>query len=90
LTAGVNDCVELDPNCNQKPRETPVTSYMSSKFHDLAEPRSGRTSPARSEPTAAATKLQPGAGLLLTLFLSLGLWVAIWQAVSSLTAAWLH
>jgi hypothetical protein len=44
----------------------------------------------RSQPTAAATKLQPGAGLLPTLFLSFGLWAAIWQAVSSLTAAWLQ
>jgi hypothetical protein len=67
-----------------------VTSYTSSKFHDLAEPRSRHTGQSQSEPTAATGKLMPGAGLLLSLFLSLGLWAAIWQAVLSLTAAWLR
>jgi hypothetical protein len=67
-----------------------VTSYTSSKFHDLAELRSGQTGQSRSQPTAAATKLMPGAGLLVALLFSLGLWAAIWQAVSSLTTAWLR
>jgi hypothetical protein len=47
--------------------------------------------PGRSRPAVdAATKLTPGAGLTLSLLLSLGLWAAIWQAVSSLAAAWLR
>jgi hypothetical protein len=44
----------------------------------------------RSRPTVAATKLPTGAGLTLSLLLSLGLWAAIWQAISSLAAAWLR
>jgi hypothetical protein len=67
-----------------------VTSYTSSKFQDLAEPRSRHTGQSRSEPTAAAIKLTPGAGLLMSLFFSLGLWAAIWQAVSSLAPVWLQ
>jgi hypothetical protein len=63
-----------------------VSSYPSSKLHDLAEPRYRHTGQSRSEPTAAFTKLTPGAGLLMALFFSLGLWAAIWQAVSSLAA----
>src|SRR5438132_317937 len=46
-------------------------------------PDAGRSRPA----VDAATKLTPGAGLTLSLLLSLGLWAAIWQAVFSLAAA---
>jgi hypothetical protein len=67
-----------------------VTSYTSSKFQHHAEPRSRHIGQSRSEPTAAATKLTPGAGLLMALLLSLGFWGAIWQAVSSLAVAWLQ
>jgi hypothetical protein len=35
-----------------------------------------------------AVSISPGAGLIAALFLSLGLWGAIWLAVSSLAAAW--
>jgi hypothetical protein len=49
-------------------------------------PDAGRS---RSAVTAA-TKLIPGAGLTLSLLLSLGIWAAIWQAVSSLAAACLR
>jgi hypothetical protein len=70
--------------------ETPVSSYTAPKFHDFAEPRSRDIGRSRSESTAPARKLTAGAGLLLTLVLSLGLWGAIWQAVSSLAAAWLQ
>ena len=61
-----------------------MTNYGASKFHNLAEPRNRRTGQSRSEPTAADTKLMPGAGLLAALLFSLGLWARIWQAVSAL------
>ncbi|HEX3414553.1 MAG TPA: hypothetical protein VHT00_22860 [Stellaceae bacterium] len=67
-----------------------MSSYTAPKFHDFAERRSRHTGHSRSEPTAAVTKLTPGAGLLMALFFSLGLWAAIWQAVSSLVAVWLQ
>jgi hypothetical protein len=67
-----------------------VSSYTAPKFHDIAEPRIRDTGRSRSEPTAAVTKPTPGAGLLMALFFSLGLWAAIWQAVSSLAAVWLQ
>ena len=67
-----------------------MTSYSEPEFRYLADvwsPRSGRS---RSEPAPAeaATKLTPGAAVLVTLVVSLGLWAAIWQAVSSLAATW--
>jgi hypothetical protein len=67
-----------------------VSSYTAPKFHDFAERRSRHTGQSRSEPTTAVTKLTPGAGLLIALFLSLGLWAAIWQAILSLAAVWLQ
>jgi hypothetical protein len=67
-----------------------VTSYTAPKFHRFAEPRRRHTGQSRPEPTGAATKLMPGAGLLVALLSSLGLWAGIWQAVSSLAAAWLQ
>jgi hypothetical protein len=67
-----------------------VSSYTAAKFHDFAERRSRHTGQSRSEPTTAMTKLTPGAGLLMASFFSLGLWAAIWQAVSSLVAVWLQ
>jgi hypothetical protein len=67
-----------------------VSSYTGPEFRDFAEPRSRHTRQSRSEPTAAATKLTPGAGLLMALLVSLGFWGAIWQAVSSLAVAWLQ
>ena len=67
-----------------------MSSYTVPKFHDFAERRRRHTGRSRSEPTASVTKLTSGAGLLLALFFSLGLWAAIWQAVSSLAAVWLR
>jgi hypothetical protein len=71
-------------------RATPVSSYTAPKFHDFAERRSRHSGQSRSEPTTAMTKLTPRAGLLIALFFSLGLWAAIWQAVSSLAAVWIQ
>jgi hypothetical protein len=69
-----------------------VTDFTGPNSHHLASFRTlyhGRT---RSEPAAAdaAPRLTPGAGLILSLLLSLGLWAAIWQGVSSLAVAWLR
>jgi hypothetical protein len=66
-----------------------VAHFSAPKSTNLTEslrPDAGRS---RSAVTAA-TKLIPGAGLTLCLLLSLGLWAGIWQAVSSLAAAWLR
>ena len=67
-----------------------MTYYSAPKFWDLSDPT--RLDPRRSRPeptTAAATpRLTPGAGLILALLLSLGLWAAIWEAGSSLALAW--
>jgi hypothetical protein len=67
-----------------------MSSYTAPKFHDFAERRRRHTGRSRSEPTTSVTKLTSRAGLLLALFFSLGLWAAIWQAVSSLAAVWLR
>ena len=58
----------------------------STNLNGCLRPDAGRSRPA----VAAATKLPTGAGLTLSLLLSLGLWAAIWQAASSLAAAWLR
>ena len=73
-------------------RDTPVTSYSRPKFDYLANAEIEDARLSRSEPAQAgvATKLPPGAGLLLALVLSLALWAAIWGAVSSLAVVWLR
>jgi hypothetical protein len=43
----------------------------------------------KSARTDTATKLIPGDGFLLAMLLSLGLWITIWKAVSSVPAGWL-
>jgi len=57
--------------------------------HCTAGTASLRDWPSRSEPSTAQTvpALRPGAGLILALLLSLGLWDAIWLAASSLAQA---
>jgi hypothetical protein len=63
-----------------------VTSYPAPKFHHVAGSQSVYAGRSRSEPTAAdaSTKLTTGAGLIVALLVSLGLWAAIWLSVSSL------
>jgi hypothetical protein len=67
-----------------------MTNYIAPKFPYLAGARNLDTGLSRSEPSAsdAAPRLTPGAGLVVVLLLSLGLWAAIWLALSFLVAAW--
>jgi hypothetical protein len=66
-----------------------VTDYTAPRSHQFRSLEAWRS---RSEPAAAeaAPRLTPGAGLTFSLLLSLGLWGALWQAVSSLATAWLR
>jgi hypothetical protein len=58
-----------------------------SKSHYLSS--SPRLDPARSQSAVdAARKLAPGAGLIVSLLLSLGLWAAIWLGVSRFASLW--
>ena len=67
-----------------------MTNYTPPDFHYFANTWSLHAGRSRSEPTAAdaATKLAPGAGLIVALLLSLGLWGAIWLTVSRLGSLW--
>jgi hypothetical protein len=69
-----------------------VTDYTPPTFRYLARSPSLHAGQSPSAPGAAdaAARLTPRAGLILALLLSLGLWGAIWQAVSSLATAWLR
>jgi len=64
-----------------------VTNSTAPKFDYLAGAPNHDT---RSEPSVsdAAARLTPGAGLVVVLALYLGLWAAIWLALSFLAAAW--
>jgi hypothetical protein len=64
LTASADHMSTGSPFQTRAERETPVSSYTGPKFHDFAEKRSRHTDHSRAEPTAAVTKLTPGAGLL--------------------------
>jgi len=68
-------------------QEAPVTNYTAPKFHYLA---GAPNHDARSEPSVsdAAAGLTPGAGLVVVLLLSLGLWAVKWLGLSFLAAAW--
>ena len=88
----VNDRLRSLSQFKREPTRDAVTNYTPQNFYYFANTRSHHAGRSRSEPTAAdaATKLAPGAGLIVALLLSLGLWAAIWQAVSSLIAAWFY
>ena len=66
-----------------------MTLYSAPKFHDFRHPTRGDIGRSQSA-VAAETKLAPGAALIVAMLLSLGLWGAIWLAVSPLFAAWLR
>ena len=66
-----------------------MTHYPAPKFRDFRHPGRGDIGRSRSA-VEAETKLAPGAALIIALLLSLGLWGAIWVAVSPLFAAWLR
>ena len=68
-----------------------MLTYPRPKFPFFAQAGNPVTGVPRWKPAPAdtAVKLSPGAGLLLTVLLALGLWATIWKAVSSVTAAWL-
>ena len=60
-----------------------------SPYHSAVS-ESGR--PGRFHPDAAASdaipRLAPGVGLIVVLFLSIGLWGAVWLVVSALGSVW--
>ena len=60
--------------------------YSAPKFRNHSSSR--RLDPARSRSAVDAKKLAPGAGLIVALLLSLGLWGAIWLGVSRLGSLW--
>jgi hypothetical protein len=68
-----------------------MITYPGFKSCSVVDAEKWRAGLPRSEPATAdaATKLSPGAGLLLIVLLSLGLWATIWKAVSSVAAGWL-
>jgi hypothetical protein len=67
-----------------------MTDDVVSPSYDAAVSRSGHLE--RFHPDAAARdaipRLAPGVALIAVLLLSLGLWGAIWLAVSALIAVW--
>jgi len=69
----------------------PVATYSTPKFRHVTDPNDLLTGRPRSQPATAQTprKRNPGAGLLLIVLLSLGLWVTIWKAVWSVAGGWL-
>jgi hypothetical protein len=86
----VNDRLRSLSQFKRKPTGDAVTNYTPQNFHYFANTRSHHAGRSRSEPTAAdaATKLAPGAGLIVALLLSLGLWGPIWLTVSRLASLW--
>jgi hypothetical protein len=66
-----------------------VTHYSAPKFRD--QTCLSRLQPGKSRPAVVEVpEMAPGAGLIITLLLSLALWIGMWRAVSSLAAGWLR
>jgi hypothetical protein len=86
----VNDRLRSLSQFKREPTGDAVTNYTPQNFHYFANTRSHHAGRSRSEPAAAdaATKLAPGAGLIVALLLSLGLWGTIWLTVSRLASLW--
>jgi len=69
-----------------------MITYSGPKFPFVAHagnPLSGRPRSDHAPATRTTTKLSPGESLLLIALMSLGLWVAIWKAVSLVAVGWL-
>jgi hypothetical protein len=88
LTDMANNPSALHTAIRREPKGDVRDRLYSAEFRYPARSWSLHAGQSLSEPTAAdaTTKLAPGAGLIVALFLSVGLWGGIWQAVSSLTA----
>jgi hypothetical protein len=67
-----------------------MITYPGAKSPYVVDAEKWRAGRPRSKPatTDTVTKLSPGAGLLLAVLMSLGLWTTIWKAVSSVTPGW--
>jgi crotonobetainyl-CoA:carnitine CoA-transferase CaiB-like acyl-CoA transferase len=71
-------------------QDRPVNdSVVPSSYHSAGSPggHPGRFHP-DAKPRDAIPRLAPGAGLIVSLFLSVGLWGTVWLAVSALAAMW--
>ena len=69
-----------------KPAETPVNRHLAQDYADLAGLPYVRSGSSQSNHSAAkaALMLPVGPALVVILLLSLGLWGAVWVAISSL------
>jgi hypothetical protein len=85
----VNDRLRSLSQFKREPTGDAVTNYTPQNFHYFANTEA--ITPGDRDPSPRrqmATKLAPGAGLIVALLLSLGLWGAIWLTVSRLASLW--
>jgi hypothetical protein len=66
-----------------------IDSVVPSSYHSAGSPSGhpGRFHPDPA-PRDATQRLAPGAALIVSLLLSLGLWGTVWLAVSAVAAMW--
>src|ERR1700722_2571513 len=76
--------------CPEERQDRPVSDDVVQSSYHSAVSESGRLG--RFHPDAAASdaipRLAPGVGLIVVLFLSIGLWGAVWLVVSAFGARW--